>query len=313
MKNIVIIGGGTGQSALLKGFKKFDNTELSTIVTVADDGGSTGKLRDGLHLPAMGDIRNVMVSLAQDETVMKEIMEFRFDKSANELANHNVGNILFSALALKRGSFIKSIDDLSKILNVKGNIYPSTLQYVTLMAEMKDGSIVKGEHNITEAGKQIKRVFYQDEVEGYPLAIQAINEADYIIIGIGSLYTSIMPNIIIKGIKEALRNTKAKIVYYCNSMSEYGETTDYSVEDHVDALEKEIGKEVIDAVVVSSDIIPEIVLDAYKEEKASVVKLNKQEHHYKVISCPLLKFDNNVVRHDADKVKASFELVQKEI
>lgn len=313
MKKVVIIGGGTGQSALLKGFKKVEDCELSTIVTVADDGGSTGRLRDGLHLPAMGDIRNVMLSLAEDETVMSEIMNYRFDSSANELANHNLGNILFSALALKRGSFIKGIDDLSKILNVRGHIYPSTLQYVTLMAKMKDGSVVEGEHHISEAGKQIEKVFYNDEVVGYPLAIKAIEDADYIIIGIGSLYTSIMPNIIIKDIKDALKKTKAKIIYYCNSMSEFGETTDYSVEDHVLALENEIGEKVIDAVVISNDVIPSEIIEAYASEKADVVKLREKQHHYKVVECPLLKFNNNVVRHDADKVKASFDLVIKEI
>lgn len=309
MKNVVVIGGGTGQAALLKGLKRIKNINLSTIVTVADDGGSTGKLRDDFHLPAMGDIRNVLVALSKDETAMTKIMNYRFDENSNELANHSLGNILFSAIALANDSFIKGIEDLSKILNVQGNVYPSTLQYVTLSALMQDGSVIVGEHNITNAHKKIARIYYQDEVKAYYKTTEAIIEADYIIIGIGSLYTSILPNLIINDIKQALKETRAQIIYYCNSMSELGETDGLSLEDHVRIIEETIGKEIVDIVVCSNDSIPQQVIEAYLKEEAVPVTIKEETHHYKVVETSLLNFENNLVRHDANKVKQSFEKI----
>ncbi|MBR3350602.1 MAG: YvcK family protein, partial [Erysipelotrichaceae bacterium] len=194
MKKVVVIGGGTGQSALLRGLKHVESIELYAIVTVADDGGSTGRLRDDLHIPAMGDVRSVMLALAESESLMGDIMNYRFDNFSGTLAGHNLGNIILSALTKKSGSFVQAIADVSKVLRVKGTVIPSTLNDVTLYARTVDGRVIQGEHNITDSHTVIDRVFYDQYVAVYPDALVAIREADYIIIGLGSVYTSILPN-----------------------------------------------------------------------------------------------------------------------
>ena len=204
MKKVVCIGGGTGQSALLRGLKQIDDIELSTIVAVADDGGSTGRLREDFNMPAMGDVRNVMVSLAEREDLMTKIMTYRFGESDGELAGHNLGNIIISGLTKDCNNFLQAITSLSEVVKVKGTIYPCTTESVTLSAHMEDGSIIDGETQIRESKIGIKDVFYKNYVQTYPNVIKAINNADYIIIGIGSLYTSILPNLIISDIRDAL-------------------------------------------------------------------------------------------------------------
>ncbi|MBR6958079.1 MAG: YvcK family protein, partial [Erysipelotrichaceae bacterium] len=201
MKKVVVIGGGTGQSALLRGLKQVESIELYAIVTVADDGGSTGRLRDDLHIPAMGDVRSVMLALAESESLMGDIMNYRFDNFSGTLAGHNLGNIILSALTKKSGSFVQAIADVSKVLRVKGTVIPSTLNDVTLYARTVDGRVIQGEHNITDSHTVIDRVFYDQYVAVYPDALVAIREADYIIIGLGSVYTSILPNIIVEDIR----------------------------------------------------------------------------------------------------------------
>ena len=306
MKRVVCIGGGTGQSALLRGLKQIDNIELSTIVAVADNGGSTGRLRNDLNIPAMGDVRSVMVALADSEDLMTKIMNYRFDSSAGELAGHNLGNIIISALTVDSNDFYKSIVSLCKILKVKGKVYPSTTENIVLKAHMADGSIIEGESEIRDSNQDIVSVFYDQNVHTYDKILLALKKADYIIVGIGSLYTSILPNLIIDDIKKELLNCKGKVIYYCNSMTEKGETTDYTVEDHVAAIERHIGEKVVDAVVISNDVIPQRVLDKYALEGAREVLLANTTHEYRVFSHSLLNFDKDLVRHDADKVKQSF-------
>lgn len=313
MKNVVCIGGGTGQSALLRGLKQIKNIELSAIVAVADNGGSTGRLRNDLNIPAMGDVRSVMVALANSEDLMTRIMNYRFDQNAGELAGHNLGNIIISALTMENNDFYKSIESLSSILNLKGKVYPSTTENVSLKAHMSDGSIIEGESEIRDSSLDIVSVFYDRPVKTYSKVLEAIRKADYIIVGIGSLYTSILPNLIIDDIKSELLKCKGKVIYYCNSMSEKGETTNYSVEDHVAAIERHIGKQTIDAVVISNDVIPQRVLDKYDTEGAKEVILRDTKHHYKVFSHNLLSFDNDLVRHDPLKVKNSFIEVMRSI
>ena len=312
MKKVVVIGGGTGQSALLRGLKKIEGIKLTTIVTVADDGGSTGRLRSDLHIPAMGDIRNVMLALAESETIMNTLMNYRFDDNCGQMSGHNLGNIMLSALTRKSDSLIQAIVDLSNVLKVRGLIVPSTIENVTLCANMTDGDVVVGEHNITAAHRKVADVFYQGEVTANPKALEKIGSADYIILGIGSLYTSIMPNIIIEDIRKALCETKARVIYYCNCMTEEGETDNYSLEDHVDALHKHLGKDIIDIVVKANDEIPAGIMDNYKAENATVVGLRDSEHPYVVIQHPLLSFETGMVRHDADRVSESFAKVMEE-
>ncbi len=313
MKKVVVIGGGTGQSYLLRGLKKIEDIELTTIVTVADDGGSTGKLRSDLGLPAMGDVRNVMLALADEEDLMTSLMDYRFDTNSGMLSGHNVGNIMLAALMKKSGSFIESINDLSRVLKIKGTIYPCTTDYVTISARMKDGTIVHGESNITAAHNKIEEVFYDQKVSAYPEVVKKILEADYIVIGIGSVYTSILPNLIIDGIREALiANTRARIVYYCNSMTEAGETDDYSVQMHVDALHRHIGADVIDIVIAAEDQLPPEVVKSYATEDAGKVEISDQPYDYRIYTCPLLSFENKVVRHDPLKVQRSFERIMED-
>lgn len=311
MKNVVVIGGGTGQSALLKGLKQINDINLATIVTVADDGGSTGRLRDDLHIPAMGDVRNVMLALSEEESLTATLMDYRFDNNSGELTGHNLGNIILSALTKKSGSFVQAISDLAKVLRVKGDIIPSTISNVTLCAHMDDGSVVEGEHNITFDERRVKDVFYKKYVTAYPDALVAIRQADYIIIGIGSVYTSILPNLVIEDIKNELVKTKAQIVYYCNCMTEAGETDGYSVEDHVKVIHEHIGEDIIDTVVIADDEIPAYIMENYILEKAEIVKPMEQEHDYKILKHPLLTFETGMIRHDPNKVKVSFEKVME--
>ncbi len=313
VKKVVCIGGGSGQSALLRGLKQIENIELSTIVAVADNGGSTGRLRDELHLPAMGDLRNVMCALADQEDLMTKIMNYRFDSNSGELSGHNLGNIIISALAQSNNDFMQAIEDVSGILKIAGNVYPSTLEDVTLSARMEDGSVISGECECRDADSKIAEVFYDTPVRSYPKVIKAIYDADYIIIGIGSLYTSILPNLIIDDVKKALINCEGKVIYCCNCMTEAGETDGYSLEDHVEAIEKHVGKSVIDAVVYSDDDIPEECLQAYALEKAVPVKIAQGQHNYRVLEYSLLSFPNNVIRHDSDKVRDCFKDVMEKI
>lgn len=305
MKKVVVFGGGTGQSIILRGLKQIPDISISTIVTVADDGGSTGRIRDQYFIPAMGDIRNVMVSLAKEESVISSLMSYRFtSNSDSELFGHNLGNIMLLALTDITGSFLEAIHTISRIMNVAGEIIPSSLQVVTLFAEMEDGTIVKGESNIPEARNHIKRIFYEDDVHASQDAIRAIQEADLIIYGIGSLFTSIIPNLIIPEIKAAIQASKAKKVYYCNVMSQEGETDGFTSEDHVNAIMRHV-EDKIDYMVVASDDIPEECVDHYRSEHQEMIQLSSQDHSYEVIKHSLLGFEGNQIRHDADKLRTS--------
>ena len=238
-KKVVVIGGGHGQSAILRGIKKIEEIDITAIVTVADDGGSTGRLRRHFHIPAMGDIRNVLISLGESETLLATLMDYRFESSGDideDVMGHNLGNLILTAMTQSCGSFMESITTLCKVLNVRGDIIPATSQVITLFARMQDGTIVRGESNIPNISNRIREVFYEEKVSATPAAIEAILNADVVVLGIGSVYTSILPNLIIPEIKEALEKSKAKVVYYCNAMTQPGETDGYSLEDHVEAF-----------------------------------------------------------------------------
>lgn len=302
MKKIVIIGGGTGLSTVMKGFKTLGNVELSAIVTVADDGGSTGRLRKQFQIPAVGDIRNVMISMAKSESLLSELMNYRFDGS-DDVGGHNLGNLILTALLHTTGSLQEAIRKLSKVLNVKGEIIPSTTQTVNLFARMEDDTIICGESNIPTQGVRIKEVFYQDHVVASEEAVQAIKEADYIVYGIGSLYTSIMPNIIIPDIKKALIKSKAKKIYFCNAMTQYKETDNYTLEDHVDAIIKHAGENIIDIVVTYNNEMFEKRLALYAAKNSYPVIVAKEKHDYELWYEDVLDFESKLIRHDSDKLK----------
>lgn len=311
MKKVVIIGGGTGSSVILRGFKYIPGIKLTAVVTVADDGGSTGRLRKTYHMPAMGDIRNVMVSLAESENLLGPLMDYRFEGD-QDIGGHNLGNLMLTALTQTTGNFVEAIEKLSTVLNIKGVVVPSTTQIVTLIAQMDDGTLVRGESNIPQFLNHIEKVFYQEKVFAYRKAIEAINEADYIVFGIGSLYTSIMPNIIIPEICEAIKKSKAKKIYFCNAMTQPGETDGYSLEDHVNAIEKHSFENIIDTVVFNNDEFYDKTLQRYFARGSVPVYIREKEHPYRIIETELLSFEDKLIRHDSDKLKNIFEQILNE-
>lgn len=308
--NVVVIGGGSGQSTILRGLKLIEGIHLTAIVTVADDGGSTGRLRKSYHIPAMGDIRSVMIALAEEEGLLSTLMSYRFEEAQsqnnNELAGHNLGNLILTALTQKTGSFMEAVESISKVLNVKGDIVPSTHQVVTLLAKMEDGTIVKGESNIPKVRHKITDVFYDVPVSASKEAIHAIEKADVIILGIGSLYTSLCCNLIIKDISKALEKSKAYKIYVSNAMTQSGESENYSMEDHVEALRKH-AKFKLDAVLWAKDHIPQDVLVRYQKENAEAVKQSQSKHDYVLFSEKLLNFESGRVRHDPKLIQKFFE------
>ncbi len=304
MKNVVVIGGGTGLSRMLRGIKQLDDTKLSAIVTVADDGGSTGRLREQFHIPAMGDVRNVMYALAEEETLFTELMNFRFKGSDQDVGGHSFGNLLLTALTETRGSFLAAIQTLSKVLNVKGEIIPSTLQTVTLYAEMEDGTVVRGESNIPSTNNRIRRITYHEKVHATDDALRAIREADIIIYGIGSLYTSIVPNLIIEDLLHALQESTAPKIYFCNTMTQPGETTGYSLEDHVEALQAHSFPSAVDTVITFDNALPNGILARYKAEGSVPVICKEDTHPYQVLKRDLISTQDGYIRHSANKVCA---------
>lgn len=314
-KKVVVLGGGHGQSAILRGIKHIPDIDITAVVTVADDGGSTGRLRQFFNIPAMGDIRGVLIALAESETLLGTLMDYRFETSVDidnpeqDVLGHNLGNLILVALTESCGNFVEGIEILSKVLNVKGNIVPSTSQVITLFAIMEDGTIVKGETNIPKIENRIRKVFYQEKVRASEKAVQAILDADLIIYGIGSVYTSILPNVIIPEIKDALKESKAKKIYMCNAMTQPGETTSYAMEDHVDALLDHGAT--IDEVVIAKDKIPGKILKLYEEEGSVPVLSVRDTHPYKIREVELLDFTKNLVRHDSMKIKQLVEELLK--
>ena len=309
-KKVVVIGGGHGQSAILRGIKKIEEIDITAIVTVADDGGSTGRLRRHFHIPAMGDIRNVLISLGESETLLATLMDYRFESSGDtdeDVMGHNLGNLILTAMTQSCGSFMDSISTLCKVLNVRGKIIPATSQVITLFARMQDGTIVRGESNIPNISNRIQEVFYEEKVTATPAAVDAILSADVVVLGIGSVYTSILPNLIIPEIKEALEKSKAKVVYYCNAMTQPGETDGYSLEDHVEAF-RHHGSDV-DMVVMADDEIPDEILQRYHDEGSIEVKMKENVHDYEIMKCSLLDFSRSLVRHDSDKIRESLQLI----
>ncbi|MGM9942372.1 MAG: uridine diphosphate-N-acetylglucosamine-binding protein YvcK [Bulleidia sp.] len=313
-KNVVVIGGGHGQSAICRGIKNIPDLNISAIVTVADDGGSTGRLRRKFHIPAMGDIRNVMISLAESESMMTDIMNYRFDDpdgTEDDISGHNLGNLILTALTQKTGSFMEAVSEIQKVLNVRGTIIPATTQVITLVAEMEDGVVVKGEANIPTRANRIRRVFYDTPVQAEPDALEAIRNADLIIYGIGSVYTSILPNVIIPQMQQELKKSKARKVYFCNAMTQPGETDGYCLEDHVQAL---ISHGVpVDAVITSTEFIPNEILLNYYREGSTPVYIRDVAHGYQIIRRPLLVFNDGLIRHDPQKIGEAVEALVKEI
>ena len=307
MKKVVVIGGGTGLSTLLRGLKLFP-MDITAIVTVADDGASSGRLRKEFDTPAVGDLRNVLVSLSEVEPIVEDLLQYRFN-TYSDLDKHAMGNLLLTAMYNITGSLTKSLESLSKIFNIKGKVLPVTEDKAVLVAHTKDGKTIVGESKITKAGKQIAKVEYKNRVHATKEVIEAVHEADLIIVGIGSLYTSIVPNLLPREMKKALKESKAKKMYICNIMSEHGETDGFNVSDCVKQVNKYVAKDFIDVVLANKKKVPDDILELYKVEKAAQIMLDKEEIKkmgVELISADLLSINNNQARHDY--VKTALEV-----
>lgn len=273
---VVVIGGGHGLSTLLRGLKS-KTTNLTAIVTVADDGGSSGRLREDFQMIAPGDLRNCLVALAEREGLMEQLFKYRF-AGKGDLAGHSFGNLFLTALTQILDSDIeKALEASSKILKVRGRVIPSSTEEVKLNAEMMDGSIVEGESNIPESGKAIKRVFTTpDKPKAEGAALQAIDEADAIILGPGSLYTSIMPNLLIDKLADHIRHSKATKIYICNVMTQPGETDGYTVADHVAAIQRQAGDGLVDTVLVNDNPVESSLVQHYRDAGQEPVLIDNE-------------------------------------
>lgn len=301
---IVVIGGGTGLPVLLRGLKKYP-VDITAIVTVADDGGSSGRLREELNIPPPGDVRNVLAALSDVEPLIEEMFQHRF-KAANDLSGHSLGNLILAAMTSITGNFMHAIQEMSKVLNVRGKVLPASNQSVVLNAIFEDGQMVSGESKIPNCGKKIKKVFLTPEhVTPLPDTILAIREADLIVIGPGSLYTSILPNLLVPDIGEEVARAKAKKVYICNLMTQAGETHDYTASDHVRAIYDHIEQPFINTILVNNEDIPLPVQERYSKEDAVPVHFDVNSLYslgLKVIFGEIVSIENGVIRHDTKEV-----------
>lgn len=302
MKKVTVLGGGTGLSTLLRGLKLLP-LDITAVVSVCDDGRSTGKLREEFNICAVGDLRQVIVSLSATEPLFEKLLNYRFE-TTSDLNGHAVGNLLLTALANITGNMQEGIETLGKVLNLKGKVLPITLENPTLLGEMTDGEIIRGEHNITECQKQIKKVYYEEEVSTNPNVIKSIKEADLIILSMGSLYTSIIPNLLGKEIIKAIDKSKAKIMYVCNMVTQPGETDDYTVSDHINVLNEYLGKKKIEVVMANNGDIPDDILIKYstEEQKDKVIFDEDNIKDIKIIKNNYVTIDDDTIRHKVDKL-----------
>jgi uncharacterized cofD-like protein len=288
---------------MLRGLKERE-LDITAIVTVADDGGSSGILRSELQIPPPGDIRNVLSSLADVEPILSQLFQYRF-KAGNGLAGHSLGNLILAAMTDITGDFVLAVRELSRVFAVRGRVLPATGYAIALKALMSDGTIIEGESNIPKAGGTIRRVFIEPP-DADPLedAVKALQEADAIVLGPGSLYTSILPNLLVPGIAKTIRESDAVKIYICNVMTQPGETDNYAVSDHLQAIHDHVGHHLFDYVIVNNGEIPPEVQQAYAEKGAKAVVLDLDEvtsRGYRIIADRLVLF-KTYLRHDADKL-----------
>lgn len=301
MKKVTIFGGGTGMSTLLKGLKEFP-LDITSVVSVCDDGKSTGKLRKEFNIPAMGDIRRVMISLSETEPLMEKLLNYRFS-SNSELNEHTVGNLLLTAGTQITGNLSDGIKSISKVLNLKGKVIPFSEDNIVLSAIMEDDSIVNGEHYITESPLKIKKVYYEKEPEICDEVFDSIDESDLIILSMGSLYTSIIPNLLSKKIIEKLDKTSAKIMYVCNMVTQPGETDDFKVSDYLKVLNSYLGIHKIDIVVANTGSIDKEVAEKYSTlEQKDPVLFDEENIDCDTILNNYVTINDGVIRHNVEKL-----------
>ena len=297
-KKVVVLGGGTGLSFLLRGLKQFP-VDITAIVSVCDDGRSTGRLRKQFNLPAMGDIRQVLISLSETEPTVGKLLNYRF-KTTSDLNGHPVGNLLLTAAAEMTGSMNNGVRTLSKVLDLKGKVVPFSEDNVILMGEMTDGSIVEGEHKITQCHKKIKRVFYKDEPKVSKEAIKAIHNADLIVLSMGSVFTSVIPNLLGKELIEAIDEAKAPVMYCCNMFTQPGETDDLTASDHINIFNSYLGKKKISVGIFNKEKMDPVLVEKYstEEQKSPVVLDRSKLRNIEVIADDLVIEYDGAYKHD---------------
>lgn len=303
-KRIVVIGGGTGVFTALTGLRKYP-VDLAAIVTMADDGGSTGMLREDFGILPPGDVRRALIALSKTEDKMlSSLFTYRFEEGAG-LNGHSFGNLMLAALERLTGSFEGAIGAASRILGVDGEVLPVTLDPVRLRAELENGQVVRGEANIDipkhDGRIRIKKLWLEPSAKINPAAKRAIMDADLVVIGPGDLYTSLLPNIVVSGMKEALKKTKASVVYVTNLMTKFGETNDFQAADFLKVMQAYLGPDVLDYVVANDQKPTPARLKPYVKEKASFVELERKDFPKKpiLVSASLIR-KKGFLRHDPE-------------
>lgn len=307
---VVCIGGGSGLSHLVKGVKNIEDIDLKCIVTVADNGGSSGILKEELNIPAVGDMRNVLVALSNVPETLENLLNYRF--SSGSLEGHPIGNLILAGLIqVHEEDMVKALSDLSDIFNVRGRVIPSCTRVVDIKAILEDDSEIYGEKNIgvEVSSLRIKQIEYLCEVEASVEAVAAIKEADIIVYSIGSLYTSIIPNLIIPEIREAIKFSNAKKIYFGNLMSQPGETDNYSLSQHLEAINYHLGFNGIDLAVVNDRQTTPYVLSLYAKKGAHPVinDFDKIESKTAIIPFDIAKVENNRLIHCPNKIEKFFK------
>lgn len=304
---IVIIGGGTGIYSVLSGLKEYP-LNLTAVISMSDDGGSTGVLRDEFGILPPGDIRRALVALSlQQETICK-LFNYRFEKG--KLKGHNFGNIFITALCkIFNDDFEKAIEATSEILNIKGKVVPVTLGKAKLYARLENGKLIVGETNIDipkhNGNLRIEKIFLKPICKINPKAKKAILAADFIVIGPGDLYTSIIPNFLVKGVVQAINKSKAKKIYIVNLMTKFGETNNFKAKDFIKEVEKYLGKNILDFVILNKKKPPKEILDCYRKKKAFFVEYKPRDFknkNFKLILENLIKYDKGLIRHNHLKI-----------
>lgn len=308
---VVVMGGGTGLPVILRNLKGHD-VDITAIVTVADDGGSSGIIRDYVNVVPPGDIRNVVVSLSQLSPIILQLFQYRFDSNDQFFAGHALGNLVIAALSEMRHGIFDAVQELSNIMEVDGHIYPAANEPLELNAEFSDGTTLTGESEITAAHKLIKRVWvtssaHQDVApQAMDEVINAIMDADQIVLGPGSLFTSILPNLMIENVGEALRQTSAEVIYICNIMTQKGETEKFTDADHVRVLNEHLHQNVINTVLVNTKKVPDEYIDYQRwNEMSRQVKHDfkgLRDQNCRVISSDFLELRDNGAFHNGQLV-----------
>ena len=302
---IVVLGGGTGLSVLLRGLKEY-TSNITAIVSVADDGGSSGRLRGQLGILPPGDLRNCLVALADTEPAMESLFSYRFT-AGEGLAGHSLGNLLIAAMVDLTGNFETAINEVGEVLAIRGKVIPATTANLVLGAELEDGSLLIGQSFVAATEKPIKKVFLSpSECEPLPEAIAAIREAEAIILGPGSLYTSVIPNLLIPGMTEEIKKARCLKIYVCNVMTEMRETKDFTAGDHLEALYQHSAPGLVDYMIVNNKKVPASYVTKYALEGAKAVEIDREkiaQMDVQLIQAPL-SLENDCIRHDSQELSS---------